>query len=151
VTVHLIYLGVSKSKVSSGMDDLHQQLNRHRRSPQEISSCLQPPGSKHGRIDLQKHHHGSNRCEPGLQLSVLVVQLMDDYGKHTLATTNFGNPLTEQWNEHATDVCWGNHLNAVTICLNGSSISTSIPVKRHGNSGHGSLYRTRRCMRNIST
>jgi hypothetical protein len=76
---------------------------------------------------------------------------MDYYEEHTLATTNFGDPLTEQWNEHATDVCRANHLNAVTICLNSCGVSTSIPVKRHGDSGHGSLYRARRCMRNIGT
>lgn len=69
----------------------------------------------------------------------------------SLTLTNFANPLLEQRNDHALNVVASDHLNAVTVGLNSSSISAAVLIKGHSDSSHRSLWATRRRMRDIGT
>ena len=69
----------------------------------------------------------------------------------TSTATNLVDPLAKHTNEQLLDVGLGEHLNTETISLNTSGVSASILIHRHGKSGHRSLNRTRRGMRNVGT
>jgi len=66
-----------------------------------------------------------------------------------LATANLGDPFDKQRHHHALNVVWSDHLNAMTIGLNSSSISASVAIEGHGKCGHGCLLATWRGMRDI--
>jgi hypothetical protein len=69
----------------------------------------------------------------------------------TLTLSNLSDPLLEKRDHHGSDVGVSDHLNTMTIGLNSGSITAGILVKRHGDSGHGSLRTTRSSVRDIGT
>jgi len=68
-----------------------------------------------------------------------------------LATSNLSDPSIEQRHHHALDVIRSDHLDAMAIGLNSSSISASIAIEGHCKCGHGCLLTTWRGMGDIGT